>query len=84
MTLSIRNPEADPLAKRLAELDDLTITDAVITALREAIASRTRRESSTEAARRLLAEHGLKIHSPGQMVPRGAYHKLDHQGAAQK
>jgi len=78
MTLSIRNPEADALAKRLAELDDTTITDAVITALKEAIAARTRRESSTEAARRLVAEHGLKIHKSGQTVPRSAYHELDH------
>ncbi len=43
MTLSIRNPEADALAKRLAKLDDTTITEAVIVALREAIAARTRR-----------------------------------------
>jgi antitoxin VapB len=78
MTLSIRNPEADALAKRLAELDETTITDAVIRALKEALASRTRRETSTEAARRLLSEHGLKIHKPGQTVPRRAYHELDH------
>ena len=77
MTLSIRNPEADALAKRLAKLDDTTITDAVIRALKEAIASRTRRESATESARRLLAEHGLKIHKPGRTVPQSAYHELD-------
>jgi hypothetical protein len=41
---SIRNPEADLLAKRLTTLDDTTIT--VIVALREAIAARTKRETA--------------------------------------
>ena len=43
MRLSIRNPEADALAKRLAKLDDTTVTAAVIAALKEAIAARLRR-----------------------------------------
>ncbi|MCW6536944.1 type II toxin-antitoxin system VapB family antitoxin [Sphingomonas lycopersici] len=29
MALSIRNPEADALARRLAQLDETSITDAV-------------------------------------------------------
>jgi antitoxin VapB len=70
MTLCIRNPEADALAKRLAKLDETTITEAVIRALQEAVASRTRREGAQEAARRIITEHGLKIHNPGQTTPR--------------
>src|SRR5277367_5489405 len=46
----------DALAKRLAKLDDTTITDAVFarSKLNEAIGSRTRRESATESARKTL------------------------------
>jgi len=44
VTLSIRNPEADSLARRLAELDRTSITDAVVVALKEAISARTARE----------------------------------------
>jgi antitoxin VapB len=40
MTLNIRNPEADRLARRLAAIDDSSITDAVVTALREALSAR--------------------------------------------
>ena len=61
MTLSIRNPEADALAKRLAKLDGATVTEAVIAALREAIAARVKRESPSETARKILARHGLSF-----------------------
>src|SRR5208337_3911912 len=50
MTLSIRNPEADALAKRLAKLEDTTITEAVVVVLREAIAARTRCEEALAGA----------------------------------
>jgi len=78
MTLSIRNPEADALAKRLAKLDATTVTDAVIAALREAIAARTRRESPTETARRLLARRGLSFPANRRPLTPEAYHELDH------
>jgi antitoxin VapB len=78
MRLSIRNPEADALAKRLAKLDDTTVTAAVIAALKEAIAARLRRETPTETARRILAEHGLWFPNNRRPVPPRAYHDLDH------
>jgi antitoxin VapB len=78
MTLSIRNPEADLLAKRLAKLDDTTITEAVIVALREAIAARTKREAARETARKILARRGLAFVEGRRPVPPAAYHDLDH------
>ena len=44
MTISIRNPEADALAKRLAKMKGGAVTDAVIAALKQAIANGARRE----------------------------------------
>jgi antitoxin VapB len=78
VTLSIRNPEADRLAKRLAALDDTTITEAVIVALREAIVARTKRESARETARKILERRGLAFVANRRPLPREAYHELDH------
>ncbi len=77
MTISIRNPEADALARRLAQIDETTITDAVVTALREAIGARARLETPSETARRLLAKRGLRFARTRKPLPAGAYHDLD-------
>ncbi len=78
MTLSIRNPKADALAKRLARLDDSTVTEAVIAALREAIAARVKRETPSDTAQRILARHGLSFPKDRRPIPPEAYHDLDH------
>jgi antitoxin VapB len=78
MTLSIRNPEADLLAKRLAKLDDTTITEAVIVALREALAARMKKETPQETARKILARRGLAFVEGRRPLPPEAYHELDH------
>jgi len=78
VTLSIRNPEADALARRLAEIDRTSITDAVVVALKEAIAARIRNETASETARRILAKHGLGFRPNRQPLPQDAWHDLDH------
>ena len=78
MTLNIRNEEADKLARELARIDRTSITDAVISALRETIRSRMRRESPGETARKILAKHGLSFQPDRKAVPPEAYHDLDH------
>ena len=78
MTLSIRNAEADALARRLAKMDDTTVTEAVVVALREAIAARVKRESPAETARRILARRGLRFSESRRPVPSEAYNDLDH------
>jgi antitoxin VapB len=83
VTLSIRNPEADFLAKRLAKLDDSTITEAVIVALREAIAARIKREPAQETARKILERRGLAFVANRRPLPPEAYHELDHDLAGE-
>lgn len=78
MTLSIRNPEADALARRLAEIDQTSITDAVVVALKEAINVRIRKETPSQTAQRILAKRGLAIRPNRKALPQGAYHDLDH------
>lgn len=78
MTINIRNPEADKLARHLARIDGSSITDAMIVALRETIRSRLNAETPSETARRLLAEHGLSFQPGHKPVPRSVYHDMDH------
>lgn len=78
MTLSIRNPQADALARRLAEIDGMSITDAVVVALKEAINARIRQETPSQTAQRILAKHSLAFRADRQPVPPDAYHDLDH------
>ncbi|WP_395516468.1 type II toxin-antitoxin system VapB family antitoxin [Pseudorhizobium flavum] len=82
MTLNIRNKQADALARELAELDGTTITDAVVNALRETIASRLKNESPRETARRVLARRGLAFKPNRHPVPAEAFHELDHELAS--
>ena len=78
MTLNIRNPEADVLARELAQIDKTSITDAVIVALRETIRNRLLQESPTETAKKIFAKHNLSLKSSRKPVPPEAYHELDH------
>ncbi len=78
MTLSIRSPEADRLARELAEIERTTITEAVVIALKDAVKARKPRPDPIDLAASILARRGIVIH-PGQPpVPQSAYHDLDH------
>jgi antitoxin VapB len=79
MTLNIRNEEADALARELAQIDGSTITEAVVTALRETIDKRVQQETPSETARRILAKHGLSFKQQRPSVPASAFHDLDHK-----
>ncbi|GAA5544290.1 MULTISPECIES: type II toxin-antitoxin system VapB family antitoxin [Hyphomicrobiales] len=78
MVLNIRNEDADKLARQLAKIDKSSITDAVITALRETIAKRMHTETPRETARKILAKRGLSFQPNRKPVPPEAYHDLDH------
>ena len=78
MTLSIRNPEADRLARLLAAMEKTTISDAVVIALKDAVHARRKRVDPIESAQRILAEHGLSFPPDRKPVPQSAYHDLDH------
>jgi len=79
MTLSIRHPEAEKLARDLASQEGTTMTDVVLKALRDRTKAIRRKESPMESADRILRELGL-TRQPGSHipVPQSAYHDLDH------
>jgi antitoxin VapB len=76
MPLSIKDPEADILARRLAEQTGETITKAVIHALREQLAREERKaddddqlvEDILEIARRFSALPVLDPRSPDEIL----------------
>lgn len=78
MTLNIRNEEADTLARELARIDGTSITEAVISALKETIDNRIRQETPRETAQRILARRGLVFKPDRKPAEPGAYHDLDH------
>ena len=55
MALSIKNPEADELARRLAGLTKVSMTDAVLLALREQLRREMGREGGVRLKQELLA-----------------------------
>lgn len=78
MTLSIRDPEADFLARRLAEIDRTSITSAVVIALKETIKTRIQRETPSQTAARILTKHGLSLGTPPAPLSADVWHDLDH------
>ncbi len=60
MALSIKSPEADRLARKLAETTGESITDAVIAAMRERLAREEKKRESKKAVMveiRAIADH---------------------------
>jgi antitoxin VapB len=77
MVLNIRNPEADALARELASIEGTEITQAVITALREAVEKRKKKEGAIESAQRILREMGIKPSKTAKKkLPENVWRKL--------
>ena len=55
MSLSIKHPEADDLARALAGVTGLSITDAILKALREQLARETKHSQATSLGAELRA-----------------------------
>lgn len=59
MPINVSNAEADALTRRFAGIAGVGITDAIVIAMKEAIARRRLNETPLETAARLRAKHGL-------------------------
>jgi antitoxin VapB len=78
MVLSIRNKEADTLARKLASFEKTTVTEAVIIALKTALKPHIIKESPIESAERLRKELGLTLKPNQQPVPKSVFHDMHH------
>jgi antitoxin VapB len=61
MTINITSKEADSLTRRLAEIEGVGITEAVVIAMREALEKRLQRETPQETAARLRKKYGVTL-----------------------
>ena len=77
MAINITNKEADSLTRQFAKIEGVSLTDAIVTALREAIARRRERETPQQTASRLRAEFGVKLSERArQPLPRSVYDEM--------
>lgn len=61
MTINISNEEADRLTRTLARVEGVGLTEAVVIAMREALARRRASETPLQTAARLRTELGIKL-----------------------
>ena len=61
MTINITNREADALTRRLARIEGVGVTEAVVIAMKEALAKRTKSETPLETAARIRRELGIVL-----------------------
>ena len=77
MPINVNNPEADALTRKFASMAGVGITDAIVIAMKEAIARRRADETPLETAARLREKHGVRVgRSARQPLPASAYDEM--------
>lgn len=61
MPINVNNPEADALTRKFAAMAGLSITDAIVVAMKEAIERRRNSETPRQTAARLREKHGITL-----------------------
>jgi len=61
MAINVNNAEADALTRKFASMTGVSITDAIVIAMREAIERRRNSETPRDTARRLREKHGVAL-----------------------
>ena len=77
MALNITNRKADQLTRQFAQMEGVSISDAVTIAMEEAISRRRDSETPQETVARVLARHGIKPSAQShQTLPRKVFHEM--------
>ena len=77
MPINVNNPEADALTRRFAHMAGVSITDAIVIAMKEAIERRRDAESPLQTAARLREKHGVSLRKAAKKpLPREAFDKM--------
>ncbi|NHT76984.1 antitoxin VapB [Rhizobium sp. PP-F2F-G38] len=61
MPINVNNPEADALTRKFAQMAGLSITEAIVIAMKEAIERRRNSETALQTAARLREKHGVAL-----------------------
>ena len=77
MPINVNNREADALTRKFAGMAGVGITDAIVIAMKEAIARRRAAETPMETAARLRAQYGVTFNDTArQPLPKQAYDEM--------
>ena len=77
MTINITSKEADRLTRKLAQMEGVSLTDAVVMAMREALEKRLQRETPQETAARLRTKYGVKLSEEARKpLPRSVFDEM--------
>ncbi|MBP8938379.1 MAG: type II toxin-antitoxin system VapB family antitoxin [Agrobacterium sp.] len=61
MPINVNNPQADALTRKFAKIAGVSITDAIVIAMKEAIDRRRNSETPLQTAARLREKHGFAL-----------------------
>jgi antitoxin VapB len=74
MAINVNNPEADALTRKFAHMAGVSISDAIVIAMKEAIAKRSSAETPHQTASRLRKKHGVALNDQARKpLPREAF-----------
>jgi antitoxin VapB len=77
MAINVNNHEADALTRRFADMAGVTITEAIVIAMKEAIAHRRNAETPSQTAARLREKHGVALSAQAKApLPRKAFDEI--------
>ncbi|MCD2172922.1 type II toxin-antitoxin system VapB family antitoxin [Rhizobium sp. C4] len=77
MAINVNNPEADQLTRKFAQVEGVSITDAIVIAMKEALARRSANETPSQTARRLREQYGVTLNEQArQPLSRETFNSL--------
>ena len=85
MPLNVNNPEADALTRKFARMAGVGMTQAIIIAMKEAIARRRNAETPLETAAKLREKHGISLgRETRKPLPKQVFDAMWEDGAGSK
>jgi antitoxin VapB len=74
MAINVNNREADALTRKFAHMAGVSLSDAIVIAMKEAIAKRSNAETPHQTATRLREKHGIALNNQTQKpLPREVF-----------
>jgi antitoxin VapB len=77
MPINVTNDQADALTRKFAKLANVSITDAIVIAMREASERRLNSETPLQTAARIRARHGIRLREESRKpLPKEAFDEM--------
>lgn len=81
MPINVNNREADALTREFAKMEDVSITDAIVIAMTEAIERRRQIETPIETAARLREKFGITLSEQAKKaLPKSVFDNMWDEG----